>query len=694
MILTQGSVVAGPSGILAISRRELYNIFTSSGQSKIDNQFNFLTNTLQLRTGCPQSDLNDIKTKMYHFKSEFKTKWLSVGRSEKRFLDKYNKWLDTIISFKRYEPCNQSKRGRPTIPFVESNERTKRKKTEELRKSTPIAELSYATQMGFRATGNTEASKLLKEITTSSPQRASKYKKAYKTSLQKEPCKMSGEDALALLVDAKLSRHQYSIIRQSNPDRFPSYKVLQAEKKKCYPNDIKVNETSAQVPLQALLNHTVERLITVQENVLSLLSNEELGKLQLMTKWGFDGSSGHSSYKQAFHGSQASDSAVFITSIVPLRLVCDPDGRNQKIVWQNPRPSSTRYCRPLKIAFMKESSEVSVAEKNRVDTEIQQLQNSELNFHGRFISVSHKMIFAMIDGKICNALTKTTSTQKCYICGATSKDFNDIDTMITRPISTQNLQFGISVLHGWIRFFECLLHISYKLPIQKWQARGDEKLIVAETKKYIQTKFREKTGLLVDFPKPGFGNSNDGNTSRRFFSNPEISAEITKLDVELIKKMHNILIVVSCGHSINLDRFREYTRDTARHFVNLYGWYRMPPTLHKFFIHGADIISSALLPIGQLTEEAQEARNKDFKNYREQYSRKCNREKSNEDIFNLFLLTSDPILTSKRKESKKSIKKIPKEALDMLVPPTVTESQSNEDEEDEDSLHSDSDDYE
>jgi len=80
----------------------------------------------------------------------------------------------------------------------------------------------------------------------------------------------------------------------------------------------------------------------------------------------------------------------------------------------------------------------------------------------------------MIDGKICNALTQTTSTQKCYLCGSTSKDFNDIDRMIRSKIVTENLQYGISVLHGWIRFFECLLHLAYKLPIKKWQARSEE----------------------------------------------------------------------------------------------------------------------------------------------------------------------------------------------------------------------------
>lgn len=90
----------------------------------------------------------------------------------------------------------------------------------------------------------------------------------------------------------------------------------------------------------------------------------------MYTKWGFDGSSGHSSYKQVFHGIEASDSAVFITSIVPIRIVL-----GEKVVWQNPTPSSTRYCRPLKIEFIKESSEVSIAEKNRVTEEIGNLKN-------------------------------------------------------------------------------------------------------------------------------------------------------------------------------------------------------------------------------------------------------------------------------------------------------------------------------
>lgn len=85
-----------------------------------------------------------------------------------------------------------------------------------------------------------------------------------------------------------------------------------------------------------------------------------------------------------------------------------------------------------------------------------------------------------------------------------------------------------NLTHSWIRFFECILHISYRLEIKSWQARGAEnKNKVAEKKKEVQEKFRSELGLLVDMPKQQTGNTNDGNSARKFFRNSEKSAEIT-----------------------------------------------------------------------------------------------------------------------------------------------------------------------
>lgn len=105
-------------------------------------------------------------------------------------------------------------------------------------------------------------------------------------------------------------------------------------------------------------------------------------------------------------------------------------------------------------------------EKIRVEEEKNNLIDSTISVGEQFYNVHHELLLVMIDGKVCNAITDTNSTQKCYICGATSKMFNSIESMITREVRKDVLEFGLSILHGWIRFFECLLHLAYKIPIK------------------------------------------------------------------------------------------------------------------------------------------------------------------------------------------------------------------------------------
>lgn len=66
----------------------------------------------------------------------------------------------------------------------------------------------------------------------------------------------------------------------------------------------------------------------------------------------------------------------------------------------------------------------------------------------------------------------------------------------------------------------------------------------------------------------------------------------------------------------------------------------MPVTVHKILVHSVDIIQTALLPIGQLSEEAQEARNKDCRRFREDNTRKRPRIATNTDLINMLLITS------------------------------------------------------
>lgn len=494
----------------------------------------------------------------------------------------------------------------------------KRQKTSELRKITSIKELADATQMSFRAQGNVDASKIIKDI-SDIPTKAKEYCKAMEYK-KLTPSKLSSDEAVSLIIEAKLSKNQYNLIRwqakEKNCDIYPAYKKVLEAKNECYPDEVFVNsDTKAEVSLQSLLNHTSKRLVQLQQDILKTLNIKgETISLILVCKWGFDGSSGHSQYKQKFNSSNTSDASVFLISFVPIKLYSN-NCQNEFIVWQNLRTSSPRFCRPIKLLFSKETTELTIREKESIESEIAKLVPFEGSLGNKNFSVHFEMHFTMIDGKVANAVTSTKSTQMCYLCGATARQFNKIDEVLMRPIIRNNLQYGLSTLHAWIRFFECLLHLSYKMEIKKWQARtSEDKLNVSQSKKRIQALMRSRIGLIVDQPKPGFGSSNDGNTARRFFGDPEVVSEITNIDIRLIKKFHVILQVLSSGHDIDTKKFKTFCLDTAKLFVELYSWYSMPTTVHKILIHGAEIVQYFLVPIGQMSEEAQEARNKDIKN--------------------------------------------------------------------------------
>ena len=142
------------------------------------------------------------------------------------------------------------------------------------------------------------------------------------------------------------------------------------------------------------------------------------------------------------------------------------------------------------------------------------------------------------------------SAARCYICNVTSFQFNDLT--IKKTPNKENFNFGLSLLHKRIRFFENVLHVAYKLPIKKWNMRltVEEKKLADDRKREIQENFKTKLDLLVAMPEANFGNRKDGNTSRRFFENYELCASITGLDKNLIYRLKVILDTFCCGYNI------------------------------------------------------------------------------------------------------------------------------------------------
>lgn len=446
-------------------------------------------------------------------------------------------------------------RGRPQKSFEECSERSKRRKTEEVRRETDLQILSHATQFQLYAAGHRNASLVVKEI-TQDPRQATKYKELL--SDDKTCTKISTVQALSTFVEANLSRKQYELVRYSCKKLYPCYSLLQKEKLNCYPNkdSYRVTDSHAEVQLQALMDHTVTRLLNSLEEIEETLSDEERTSLLLICKWGCDGCQ-QSEYKQKFKNDADSDANIFQSSFVPLRLVSQS---NEKIIWQNSTPSSPRFCRPIRIRFVKESADIINEEIAYVDHSYNSLEATNVVVNGNPCYVKHKMLLTMVDGKVCNAASDTKSTLRCFICGATSKDFNNLHQ--PKEIRKETLRFGLSILHARIRLFESLLHLAYKLPVRRWRIQIEE--LVKKEKKRIQEDFRLKMGLIVDVPKPGYGNTNDGNTSRRFFADPHLAAKITGLAINLIFRFKVILEAISSGLSIDTLKFGEYAMETAK----------------------------------------------------------------------------------------------------------------------------------
>lgn len=134
--------------------------------------------------------------------------------------------------------------------------------------------------------------------------------------------------------------------------------------------------------------------------------------------------------------------------------------------------------------------------------------------------------------------------------------------------------YGLSALNARIRVFEYLLRISYRLNVQKWAVKKPEdKVKFHEKKKEILEIFWKKMSLLVDYVKQGGGNSNNGNTARRLFSNPTLSASITGLQLEVIQKFSMILQIISIGHPIEVNKFRDLCIETAILISKNCRWY-------------------------------------------------------------------------------------------------------------------------
>ncbi|KAG5880333.1 hypothetical protein JTB14_017936 [Gonioctena quinquepunctata] len=164
--------------------------------------------------------------------------------------------------------------GRPR-DFERSTYKTKKPRVQHLLETTCSEELSLAAEIKLRWSGKIDSSAIVEELCRFSPRRETgMLNKGPKTKW------LSNDQALALIIDANLSTHQYDIIRKRmeeiNELKYPPYHEVETAEQLCYSNQLNVTETHAEVKLQSSMDYTIERLCTVQEEVIDnqLILNE------------------------------------------------------------------------------------------------------------------------------------------------------------------------------------------------------------------------------------------------------------------------------------------------------------------------------------------------------------------------------------------------------------------------------------
>lgn len=299
----------------------------------------------------------------------------------------------------------------------------------------------------------------------------------------------------------------------------------------------------------------------------------------------------------------------------------------------------------------------------------------------------------MIDGKVINIITNTNSQLRCPICKITVSHFNQLELAFSKPCDPSTLQNGIAPLHAWIRVLEFLLHLGYKNDplVRIWRIRKNtpEAEVVEQRKRTIQETIRQRLGLLVDVVKPNAGTTNDGNTARMALSdeNRNLFGEILGLQQWLLDDLHTILVAISCGLPIDDTKFGELGKTVATKYVAEYNWHPMTVTIHKLLVHGKDIIKQSILPVGLLSEQAAETRNKFWRSDREHHTRKVDRKKTMLDLFHRALESSDPVVSTIRlKERQKKCKRLPLSDQVRSLLKVVNLSEDSENEEDAESF--------
>ncbi|XP_077286874.1 uncharacterized protein LOC143911733 isoform X2 [Arctopsyche grandis] len=182
------------SGAEVVTRKYLYDQIKMQNLPTLSEKLNYYENHLLNCYGNNENAKKCLKRRFSNVKSQIKQRWLKANKHEDDFLKHNKSWLEGTFEIPM-QP--HSPQGRPPKPFGGLSERSKRRKTEEVRATLNDEVIVHA------AKSNDGIHQL------------------------------TAQQALQMFVEADLTRGQYEIIRATNPKLYPCYDLLLKAKREC-----------------------------------------------------------------------------------------------------------------------------------------------------------------------------------------------------------------------------------------------------------------------------------------------------------------------------------------------------------------------------------------------------------------------------------------------------------------------------
>ncbi len=125
----------------------------------------------------------------------------------------------------------------------------------------------------------------------------------------------------------------------------------------------------------------------------------------------------------------------------------------------------------------------------------------------------------------------------------------------------------------------------------------------------------------------------------------------------LVEKLWHVYLGITSKLPINSEGLQTLCDETKAIFFQHYKkpcvsqegsdtWYNCPPSVHRVLDHAKIINDSLPGPPGLFSEEGSESNNKEFRRFRQCFTRKSDRVQTMEDLFCRLMCKSDPLVLS------------------------------------------------